>query len=113
MKTRACAFALALLFAVSAAVTAAPGACCAPVETEQAVSAVDCCATMGECPLQLKAAGPAVVQPDGQGFTMASLAAAPESPATVGLSYPDPRFQPGEVSYAGPPLYRLHAQLLI
>jgi hypothetical protein len=114
MTTRAFSLAFALLFAVSSAATAAPGPCCAPTESaERALVALDCCATMAVCPLRLQAAGPAVVKADGHALMAGTPAAAPESPAPVGLARSVSRSEIPESRVAGPPLYRLHAQLLI
>ena len=113
MKTRAFSLTLALLFAASAAVASAPGACCAPIEEERTLIAVDCCSTMAECPLQLKSRGPAVVQAEGKGLPANAPAIAPQSPAALLVSRSEFQFEPDRPSHAGPPLYRLHAQLLI
>lgn len=112
MNSRVASLAFAFLLAVSAAVTAAPAACCVPGESsERALIAVDCCSTMVECPLQLKVAG-AVVQAEGPSLAIGAPALAPEPPAAAEL-FSSASLEPDDLSYAGPPLYRLHAQLLI
>src|SRR5450759_2499842 len=56
MTARGTALALALLL-LATGVSAAPGACCPPGgRAEQAIGAVDCCATMLECPTAPQAA---------------------------------------------------------
>ena len=113
MTPRAVSFALALLLAAACAAVAAPPACCVPAGSGRDLIAGDCCSTMVECPLQFNAAGLAIVQADGQGPAVGPPVAAPESPTSVEPSRADFRFEPDELTYSGPPLYRLHAQLLI
>ena len=113
MKTRTLSVALALLFAISAASGAAPAACCSPAEADRTLTAVDCCSTMVECPLVMKASAPAVFQGEGQGLPAAALAAAPGSPAIAAIAFPSFDFAPLEPAFAGPRLYRLHSRLRI
>jgi hypothetical protein len=112
MTARATAFALAFLL-LAAGASAAPGACCpAGGRAEQAIGAMDCCATMVQCPAVPQAALTTAVRGVE---TLPAHHALPAEPAPFepGL----PRLISAEVSRGtpadGPPLYHLHAQLLI
>lgn len=101
-----------LLFALS--VPATTGACCAPGSpTEQTARTMDCCGAMLEC-LTPRLVSTAAVQSADSGGTaglqtadsVGSLDMAPNLPRLAD----SPRLGP---LGGGPPLYRLHAQLLI
>ena len=115
MNSRAIAFTLALLFALSSAAMATPGTCCvANAPAPRSLVAMDCCAAVAECPMQLKATEPAVIQAAAPASAPTVHEAVSESPdsarnhlrifSLVSSRAPDPD---------RPPLYRLHAQLLI
>ena len=115
MTSRSIAFALALFLALTTALAAAPAACCVTGESgDVALIALDCCASMVECPLRLKGAGPAVVQTDTVSAGAVVLFAVPRFPDLAeGRAHWSSLLPPGLPAADGPPLYRLHAQLLI
>jgi hypothetical protein len=113
IQPRKTALALAvLLFALS--VPAATGACCAAGgPTERTARSMDCCGAMLECPTSRLVSTGAVQSADSGGTaglqtadSVGSLDMAPSLPRLAD----SPR--PGALG-GGPPLYRLHAQLLI
>lgn len=113
MNPRGIALALALvLLAVS--LPAVPADCCAPgAPARQAIRAVDCCAAMLECPTPRVLS--AVVQRADPArrvrvLTAGSVEALDLSPRLRRLAASESSFGPLS---GGPPLYRLHAQLLI
>lgn len=112
MTARGTALALAFLL-LAAGASAAPGACCPPSgRAEQAIGAVDCCATMLECPTAPQAALTTTVRGVE---TLPTHHALPADPALFEPSFPrliaarDSLGTPAD----GPSLYHLHAQLLI
>jgi hypothetical protein len=111
MTARATALALALLL-LAAGASAAPGACCPPSGSlEPAIRAVDCCETMLEGPTLPQAALAAAVA----GLSpLPTDHALPRDPARLAGFH---RLSAAHASLGappdGPPLYRLHAQLLI
>ena len=112
MTARGTALALAILL-LAAGASAAPGACCPPSgRAEQAISAVDCCATTLECPAAPQAALTTTVQGVE---TLPTHHALPADPALFALSFP--RLIAARATLGkpadGPPLFRLNAQLLI
>jgi len=112
MTARGTALAVAFLL-LAAGASAAPGACCPPGgRAEQAISAVDCCATTLECPTAPQAALTTTVRGVE---TLPTHHALPADPAPFEPGFP--RLFAAQASLGtpadGPPLYRLHAQLLI
>ena len=112
MTARGTALALAFVL-LATGVSAAPGACCPPGgQAEQAIGAVDCCATTLECPTAPQAALTTAVRGVE---TLQTHHALPADPTLFEPDFPRPiaaqasRGTPAD----GPPLYHLHAQLLI
>ena len=111
MTARATALALALLL-LAAGASAAPDACCPPSGSgEPTIRALDCCETMLEGPIPPQAALATAVAGPGPLPTDHAL---PVDPAPVAglLRLSAAPASPG-ASPDGPPLYRLHSQLLI
>ena len=113
MSLRGTTLALALVL-LAASVPAVPADCCAPgAPVQQAIRAADCCAAMFECP-NLRVVS-AVVQRADPARGARVLTA--DSMEALDLSPRLPRPAASESSFGplsgGPPLYRLHAQLLI
>ena len=112
MTARGTALALAILL-LAAGASAAPGACCPPSgRTDRAIGIMDCCATTLECP----AAPQAALTTTAQGVeTLPTHQALPADSALFPLSFP--RLIAARATLEkpadGPPLFRLHAQLLI
>ena len=104
-----------ILFLVAQVAFAAPGLCCCPrLPAAKTVRAADCCAAMPACQSSLLSASPsAVVSHDRTTPTASRLApdhsAVPSPNFAAQLAERAPLF----ISCLGPPLYRLHAQLLI
>jgi hypothetical protein len=115
MSSRGTALALALLLIATVA-TAARGECCTPSGlTEQQVGGMDCCADASECPARLQAVSSAVVPgavsvPTTGLVSVDSLGSLDSAPRLSHLTGSEPSFTPLS---GGPPLYRLHSQLLI
>lgn len=113
MSPRGIALALALVLLV-ASVPAVPADCCAPgAPARQAIRAVDCCATMLECPTPRVVSALVQRVDTAQGarlLTADSVEALDVSPRLPHLAASESSFGPLS---GGPPLYRLHAQLLI
>ena len=112
MTARGTALAVAFLL-LAAGASAAPGACCpASGRVEQAIGVVDCCATTLECPTAPQEALTTTVRGVETLPTHHALPADP-APFEPGLL----RLFAAQASLGtpadGPPLYRLHAQLLI
>jgi hypothetical protein len=112
MTARATALALAILL-LAAGMSAAPGACCPPSgRAEQAIGAVDCCAATLDCPTAPQAA---LTTPVRGIETLPTDHALPADSAIFESSLP--RLIAARASLGtpsdGPPLFRLHSQLLI
>lgn len=113
MRPRGIAFALALVL-LAASAPAVPADCCAPgAPAQRAIRAVDCCAAMLECPAPRAVS--AVVQRadsarEARLLTADSVEALDTVPRLLRLAVSESSFGPLS---GGPPLYRLHAQLLI
>lgn len=112
MIARGTALALAFLL-LATGLSAAPGACCpSDGRAEHAIAAVDCCATMLECPT----APQAVLTTAARGAeNLPAAHALPVSPALFAQG--SPRLTAARAFLEPPPdgprLYRLHSQLLI
>jgi hypothetical protein len=112
MTARGTALVLAILL-LAAGASAAPDACCFPSgRADQAIGSMDCCATMLECPAAPQAALTTTVKGVE---TLQAHHALPADSALFPLSFP--RLITARASLGmpadGPPLFRLHAQLLI
>jgi hypothetical protein len=111
MTARSTALALALLL-LAAGAFAAPDACCIPNgSAEPTIRAVDCCETMLEAPTLPQAALAAAVA------GLRSLPADSSLPVDLAPVSGLPRLSVARACLGAPsdrpPLYRLHAQLLI
>jgi hypothetical protein len=115
MTSRTTALALAILFAVSAGALAGPASCCVPNgQAERVLIAVDCCATMVDCPIQLKATGTAILQTVAPTPADPGSLLAPELPNLTPIpARPFSVLESHDPLGGSPPLYRLHSQLLI
>jgi len=115
MSSRGTALALALLL-IATVTTAARGECCSPSGlTEQQVSGMDCCADASECRARLQAVSSAVVPgavsvPTTGLVSVDLIRSIDSSPRLSHLTGSEPSFT---LLSGGPPLYRLHSQLLI
>src|ERR1700693_4581636 len=113
MSPRGIVLALALVL-LAASVPAMSADCCAPgAPAQQAIRAADCCATMLECPTpRVLSAVVQMADPARRArvLTADSVEAFDMSPRLSRLDASESALGP---RFGAPPLYRLHAQLLI
>ena len=109
MRTSGISLVLAITL-LTAGASVAPATCCVP-KTSRTVQAMDCCDTMVVCPTIPEAGSFAVVS--SSDAATAALALVLDSPGEPAPERRITKLASAETLPDKPPLYRLHAQLLI